>query len=375
MDRHPEFPQQDSLVHLNHAGVGPWPLRTADAVCDYARENMSIGSSRYMDWVNTEAELKTWVAELINASAAEIALLKNTSEGLSVVAWGLDWQPGDNVVFPAEEFPSNRVVWESLAVLGVEIRKVSIEGADDPEALLLDAINDKTRLLSCSAVQYASGLRMDLQRLGEHCQLNKVLFCVDAIQQIGALDFDVEATQADFVVADAHKWLLTPEGTALFYCREAVRDRLALKQYGWHMLKDHMDFDKADWVPADDARRFECGSPNMTGVHAFHASLSLIRETGIESIERNIFKNTTYLIDKLNDYKNISIHTDLRENRRSGILTFSVDGADQQSVYKALMQNRVLCALRAGKLRFSPHFYHTAAELDHAMDVLAATLP
>jgi selenocysteine lyase/cysteine desulfurase len=375
MDRHPEFPQQDDLVHFNHAGVGPWPLRTAEAVGVFARENMLMGSSRYPEWVNTENEVKEWLAQLVNASAAEIALLKNTSEGLSVVAWGLDWKPGDNVVFPAEEFPSNRVVWESLAVQGVEIRKITVHGTDDPEASLLDAIDSNTRLLSCSAVQYASGIRMDLQRLGEYCHKKDVLFCVDAIQQIGALEFDVEAIQADFVVADAHKWLLSPEGIALFYCRDAVRDRLALKQYGWHMLKNNLDFDNPDWEVAEDARRFECGSPNMTGIHALHASLSLFRETGIETIERNIFNNISYLIDILNKYSEISINSDTRGDRRSGILVFTVDKADQQQIYQSLMNQGIMCALRAGNIRFSPHFYHTRDELDHAIDILAATLP
>ena len=167
MSRHPEFDQAPGLVYLNHAAVAPWPERTRAAVSRFAAENQLRGAQHYRHWLEVEQRLRGQLQRLINADAtAEIALLKSTSEGLSVIAHGLDWHPGDTIVTAREEFPSNRVTWQSLAPQGVTTRLVELAGRDDPEAALLDAVDDSTRLLSISAVQYADGLRMDLPRIG-----------------------------------------------------------------------------------------------------------------------------------------------------------------------------------------------------------------
>ncbi|MEJ2061623.1 MAG: aminotransferase class V-fold PLP-dependent enzyme, partial [Gammaproteobacteria bacterium] len=293
----------------------------------------------------------------------------NTSEGLSVVAHGLDWKPGQNVVTSRQEFPSNRIVWQSLeSRFGVEARLADLSAADDPEAELFALVDDNTRVIAISAVQYATGLRMDLARIGAFCRERKILFCVDAIQQLGALPFDVQTVQADFVVADGHKWMLGPEGIALFYARPELRDTLGLHQYGWHMVEHAHDFDREDWEPAYSARRFECGSPNMLGIHGLQASLSLIRETGLEIISENISKNIQYLIEKLEE-KNMEILSDLRPERRSGILTFRPPG-DVAAVYEHLQGQGVLCALRGGGIRFSPHYYTSREDMDRALTLL-----
>ena len=181
------------------------------------------------------------LAQLIHAPRADdIALLKNTSEALSVVAHGLAWQAGDNVVISDQEFTSNRIVWESLKSQGVEIRRVKLD-FNQPEQLLIEQMDDRTRLLSISAVQYASGLRMDLHTLGQACKPKNIIFVVDAIQQIGGFQLDCQAIEADFVVSDGHKWMLGPEGLALVNCREQLLTRLKLNQYGWHMVEDLSD--------------------------------------------------------------------------------------------------------------------------------------
>ena len=252
-----EFPLDDSIIYLNHAAVSPWPQRTADAVKRFADENVAFGSRNYPDWVATENSLRQQLQQLVNAASSdEIALLKNTSEALSVVAYGLPWTSGDNVVITNQEFPSNRVVWESLQKYGVTTRAADITGSKSPETAILDTLDDDTRLLSVSAVQYASGLKLDLSRLGAACRERDILFCVDAIQILGALQLDVQRCEADFVMADAHKWMLGPEGIALFYCRQSAMEQLDLKQYGWHMLEDLHNYDQSDWKIARSARRF-----------------------------------------------------------------------------------------------------------------------
>ena len=211
------FQLDENIIHLNHAAVAPWPIVTRDAVIAFANENTAIGSQNYGLWMETEQQLKQKLALLINAqSIDEIAILKNTSEGLSLIAQGLAFNAGDNIVIPAEEFPSNKVVWQALQTQGVETRLVSIQDVDDPEQALIAAIDSRTKLLSCSSVQFARGLRLDLNRIGSACKQNDILFCVDAIQSLGAIAFDAQACHADFVVADGHKWMCAPEGTALF---------------------------------------------------------------------------------------------------------------------------------------------------------------
>lgn len=365
MDFQSYFNLKPGVIHLNHAAVAPWPTCTVEAVKAFADENGSIGSTRYAQWVNTETQLRKQLAQLINAPSHEhIGLLKNTSEGLSIIAYGLDWQPGDNVVIADEEFPSNRIVWESLKPLGVEIRRVKLS-FENPEQQLMDQFDQRTRLLSISAVQYASGLRMDLVKLGQACQQKQILYVVDAIQQIGALQLDCQAIQADFVIADGHKWMLGPEGLALFYCRREWIPKLKLNQFGWHMVEDMSDFNKMDhWQPASSARRFECGSPNMTAVHALHASIGLLLDIGMDSIEQAVLENVQYLVKIFASVEDISILSPEHINRHAGIFTFVKQGIDNEQLYLHLVDKGVVCAPRGGGIRLSPHFYTQKQQLD-----------
>jgi len=364
------FNLDDDVIHVNHAAVGPWPIKTAEVVKSFADENAHIGSKHYLRWVETETNLRIKLALLINASSSEeIALLKNTSEGLSVIAYGLDWQPGDNIVIAEEEFPSNRIVWESLKPKGVEIRLVSLTGEANPEQKLIDQIDDKTRLLSISAVQYASGLRMDLYALGQACKDKDVLYCVDAIQQIGALRFDAQAIQADFVVADGHKWMFGPEGLALFYCRKELLETLKLNQFGWHMVENFLDFDSMDnWQAANSSRRFECGSPNMLATHALHTSIGILLDIGMKNIEQLVLNNVQYLIEGFSKQKDIVILSPTALERHAGIFTFKKSTVENEELYNWLVNKGVVCALRGGGIRFSPHFHNSEKQLDTLID-------
>ncbi len=371
------FALDPELIYLNHAAVAPWPTVCVDAVQRFAAENARSGAFEYPRWAATESRLRANLARLINApSANDIALLKNTSEALSVVAYGLPWQPGDNVVISDQEFPSNRIVWESLARQGVETRRVDLRRGQSPEHALLESCDSRTRLLSISSVQYATGLRMNLEFLGTKCRTRKILFCIDAIQSIGALPFDAQASQADFVAADAHKWLLGPEGIAVFYCRSEVRDQLRLNQFGWHMVEKVGDYTRDDWSPALNARRFECGSPNMLGIHAFDASVTLLLSIGMLSVSRAVLSHTDYLLREISNRHSLELITDAAEDRRSGIVTFRSPQIDQKRLYETLMAKRVFCAARGGGIRFSPHFHTPREQLARALgivdDVLAA---
>ncbi len=365
-----EFEQARDLRYLNHAAVAPWPKRSCEAVRRFAEENVLLGARDYPDWMKMEQRLRERLMRLMNApSTDDIALVKNTSEALSFVAFGLDWQAGDQIVISDEEFPSNRVVWEALANQGVKVIQVSLLG-DDPEAALLSACGPQTHLMSISAVQFASGLRLDLPRLGQGCKDRNVLFCIDAIQQLGALPFDVQQYQCDFAMADGHKWMLGPEGLGVFYCRSEVRPQLKLNEFGWHMLEHMGDYTRTDWEPARSARRFECGSPNMLGAAALEASLSLLEEVGMENVARKLDKRIQWLYDGLCNIPGVIIHSPLNPARRAGIVSFSINGIDNRQVYELLKQEQVVCIPRGPGVRFSPHFYTEKRVIDETLAIV-----
>ncbi|KPJ90757.1 MAG: class V aminotransferase, partial [Gammaproteobacteria bacterium SG8_15] len=216
-----EFDIDENIIYLNHAAVSPWPVRTRNAVIQFAEENYRSGSLNYLQWIETETELRRKLQRLINAPSYEdVALVKNTSEALSMVAYGIQWQRGDNIAITNQEFPSNHIVWESLQSQGVELRLADISDCANAtaEQRIMDCCNQRTRLVSVSSVQYASGLKLDLSQIGRFCKSQAILFCVDAIQSVGALSFDIQECQADFAMADGHKWMLGPEGLGFFYC-------------------------------------------------------------------------------------------------------------------------------------------------------------
>jgi selenocysteine lyase/cysteine desulfurase len=297
-------------------------------------------------------------------------LLKNTTEGISAVAWGLDWNSGDNIVLPTGEFPSNRLPWLAQADQGVKTREVDIKAVADPEGALLAAMDRDTRLLSVSAVQWGDGFRLDLERLGTACRERGVLFFVDAIQQLGALPMDVEACHIDFLAADAHKWLLAPEGIAVFYCNAESRPKLRLLQRGWHMADRPWDFNRSEWTPSETARRFEAGSPNSLGQAALHASVSLLLEFGTGNIERRVQENSALLIDSLSTLPGIEISSNTDMRRRSGIVSFRHRDIAVEKLYRSLQDEGVFCAVRGNSLRLSPHFYQGAAEIGRLTEIL-----
>ena len=369
--KHPEFPLTDELIYLNHAAVAPWPKRTGAAVIKFAEQNTRYGSHFYPDWLNKEAELRKQLQALLNApSADDIALVKNTSEALSFVAFGLTWQAGDNIVSSNEEFPSNRLPWESLANQCVEFRQADLSNANTPEDALFALVDNNTRLLTISSIQFASGLRMDLARIGEFCKRRGILFCIDAIQSLGAVQFDVQAYQADFVMADGHKWMFGPEGLGVFYTTSEARDKLKLTQYGWHMMKDTHNYENKPWETHPTARRFECGSPNMLGIHAFSASLSLLLETGMAAIDALVIEKSDHLKDAIAKSKQLVLLSERQSQLKSGIVVFKHRTVSNEVLYQYLQKNGVVCALRGGGIRFSPHFYNTLEEIDRALELI-----
>ena len=366
-----EFPVLEYGHYANHAAMAPWPRVTSQAVMEFAQENSQIGSEKYNGWLARETQLRKRLARLINAdSADDIALLKNTTDGICTVSNGIDWRNGDNIILPTGEFPSNRLPWLALQRLGVEIREVDIRSTTEPESALLARMDERTRLLSVSAVQWTDGLRLQLETLGQACRENKVLFFVDAIQQLGAVQVDVQACGIDFLAADGHKWLLAPEGIAVFYCRESARGKLRLQQHGWHMVDEAEDFSRDQWLPSKTAVRFEAGSPNMLGQVALYASVGLLQDVGMKHVEAFVAGNSLALSEGLENIHGLELLRPFDPQRVSGIISFRPSDGDLARIYQALKRRRVLSSVRGDAIRLSPHFYQAGKPIQEMLAVI-----
>jgi len=366
-----EFPILEHGLYANHAAIGPWPRVASQAIAKFAQENCETGAEKYSHWLLREKHLRKNLADLINAgSPNDIALLKNTTEGICTVANGIDWRSGDNIVLPVGEFPSNRLPWLDLQRVGVEVREVDIRSSRDPEQALLERMDKRTRLLSVSAVQWTDGLRLRLEILGAACQQNNVLFFVDAIQQLGAMQMDVQACGIDFLAADGNKWLLAPEGIAVFYCRESVRESMQLRQQGWHMVDDPYQFNRDQWQPSSTATRFEAGSPNTLGQTALHASVGLLQDVGMQQIEAYITANSLTLSEGIADIPGLELLRPFDMQRVSGIVSFRIPDKDPPEVHRALQKRQLSCAIRGDAIRLSPHFYQAGNPLLEMLAVI-----
>jgi len=366
-----EFPILRHGLYANHAAMAPWPRATSQAVADFSQENSEIGPEKYAHWLLRETKLRKMLAAMINASSADdIALLKNTTEGICTVANGIDWQAGDNMVLPLAEFPSNRLPWLALQQLGVEVREVDIRAAADPELALIECMDDRTRLLSVSAVQWTDGLRLQLETLGAACRQNDVLFFVDAIQQLGALQIDVAACEIDFLAADGHKWMLAPEGIAVFYCRQTVRQQLKLSQLGWRMVDEPYRFNRDNWRPSDTATRFEAGSPNILGQVALHASIGLLQDIGMDQVETLVGENSQQLSEGLTSIPTIELVQPFELQRVSGIVSFRVPGKNPVEIHRELKHRNMTCAIRGDAIRLSPHFYQAGKPIQDILNII-----
>jgi len=370
-----EFPIMQHGLYANHAAIAPWPRVASQAVAAFALENAEIGAEKYGHWFARETQLRKRIAGLINAvSADDIALLKNTTEGICTVASGINWHKGDNLVLPKDEFPSNRLPWLALQRYGVEVREVDIRSAPDPEQALLAQVDKRTRLLSVSAVQWTDGLRLQLEKLGQFCQQNKVLFFVDAIQQLGAMQIDVQACGIDFLAADGHKWLLSPEGIAVFFCRENLREQLQVNQHGWHMLDEPYQFNRDSWQPSKTAMRFEAGSPNTLGQVAMFAAIGLLQDVGMPQVETFITANSYVLSAGLTDMPGAALLRPYDPDRVSGIVSFRPLNKDPLEVQQALKNRKLSCVVRGGGIRLSPHFYQAGKPVLEMLDIIEDVL-
>lgn len=370
-----QFPSGNRRLYANHAAISPWPRYVAETVSAFATENLRDGAIDYSRWLQQTESLRQRAARLIGAAEPrDMALVANTTEGVDIVARGLPWRAGDNIVTAAGEFPTNQMAWARLAERGVALRVVDIRTAADAEQALLDQLDERTRLLTVSAVQWTDGFRLNLGRLGAACRANDTALFVDTIQQLGALAVDVMADQVDFMACGGHKWLHTPEGIGLFYAAPRWRDRLHTGRQGWRMVERPYALDGAPQAEARDARRFEPGTPNMLGQLALDAALSVQEAVGPAVVSRRVLANTERLLAGLNGLRGVRVISRAEPERRSGIVTFQPVNVAPQTLCARLEKAGVIVAPRGGGVRISPHYYQGEAEMEAILGSIEAAL-
>lgn len=367
------FPITQHYNFQNHAAVAPISKPSADALSGFAAE---VARSAYLEGTYYRAadRVRQTAARFVNADPTEVTFIKNTSEGINYVANGIPWLSGDNIVTLEMEFPANVYPWLNLAQRGVTLKRLRDEDGRVSFDKIASAINARTRLVTISAVQWSNGFRIDLTRLGEMCKEKGVLLFVDAIQALGVHPIDVRAMNIDFLAAGGHKWLVSPEGTGIFYCSRDLIGHVKPSAIGYLCMRDGYRHEIPAELTAsdfyDDARRFDSGVYNLAGICALGASLHFLQEVGVDQIQVRVKQNTDLLVEGLRA-KGWKVHSPRTPSEWSGIVAFSSEKHDVEALRKHLRSEyRIVVANRHGRLRASPHFYTAPDEIRQLVDAL-----
>ncbi len=365
------FPVTREHIYFNHAAVAPISRPVRDRMVEYADDLLNHGLVNFRQWGAAVERVRELGARLVNAAPDEMAFAPNTSAGLAMIANGIAWREGDNIVTTAAEFPSNYLPWQRISRLsGVELRVVPEREGRIEVTELLAQIDSRTRVVALSYVEFASGFRNDLRTIGNFCRERGVLFVVDAIQGLGALSLDVEAMAIDALVADAHKFLLGPDGVALFYLRREVLDRITPTILGWMSVEQPFAFAAVEKPLVAGARRFEPGALNTAGVVGLGAAIELFLQVGPAVIERYLLELRDYLSGALEE-AGWQIFSSDRPGEKSSFICVSHPRYSAERLYEYLNRHRVVTTPRMGRLRLSPHFYNTRAEVDQLVEIVS----
>lgn len=367
-----EFPVTEQYAYLNHAAVAPMPRRATQRMAAMAEDVSRTGDQHWADRNRETERVRGLAAQILGArDPREVSFCENTSTGLSAIAEGfVDWQPGDNVIGAALDFPSNVYPWMRLSDHGVEYRQVPERDGRIDDGELLSRIDERTRMLALSWVQYASGYRCDLARIGRVCRERGVLLIVDVIQGLGSLELDVERDFVDAAVGSAHKWLLGPEGIGLLYVSDRIVERLRPTRSGWRSMRDQLGWTEFKVDFNEGAKRFESGTLNAYGITALGASLEILLEAGTDVVERRVLSLAGRAAAGLAE-RGWQVISSRAGGETSGIVAAVHPDHDADETVRELAGRGVIVAGRAGRLRVSPHFYNTEEEIDRLLSELS----
>ena len=367
---------EQGTCYLNHAAISPLSTRVTNAI-KKRLDIRSVGSiEAYPHDKPIIDDCRNQIARLVNAESAErIAFVPNTSSGLNIIANGLKWSAGDQILIGDVEFPTNVYPFLNLQRLGVDVTFIHNENGIITAEMLEKATTPKTKLITISAVQFLSGYRADLKRIGEWCRKRDIWFVVDGIQAVGAMELDVVSCHIDAMCAGSHKWQMGPQGLGFLYVNEKMQNAIHPPSAGWLSVDapwELLDYN-LEFLPS--AMRYELGTMNANGIIGYHSSLKLINEFGIKNIQKRILSLTERILDEFTHWDEVKILTPFEGQRRAGIVLLDLpEKVDADGLISNLEDEKIIVAVRNGMLRLSPHFYNTEQEIDHSVSIIGKIL-
>lgn len=371
--RRHEFPVVEHKNFLAHAGVCPLPRRVVDAMTDYSLLG-ALGDQEEAFPGTRIQQARQLAAQLLNAQPDEIAFVGPTSLGLSLVANGLSFRKGDNILVYHDDYPSNVYPWMALADKGVQVRLMNIRELGRIRNIdVIGQVDENTRLVALASCHFVTGWRIDIAGIGKQLRSRNIPFCVDGIQTLGAFPTTVE--YVDFLAADAHKWLLGPCAAGILYVRKALQEKLKPTVLGWHNVRCANFVAQEQIVHPPDSRRFEAGSANLVGLAGMQAGMEILLQIGIENIAAELLRKRALVVPELQAKGYAVLGSTAPPENSSGIVTFYKPDADMPALHAKLAEANIVTSLRASRsgqryIRLSPHFYNTDAELHRVLELL-----
>jgi selenocysteine lyase/cysteine desulfurase len=359
---------ENGIIYFNHASTGSFSSLVTHRLTELLKEKSGSNIDDYSSFLKVMEETKDLLAKLINCNVDRIAFVDNTSNGINIIAQSIEWKKGDRILLNDVEFPANVYPFLNLKRFGVEIDFVkSLNGIVTAEQII-DSVKPETRLISVSFVQFLSGYKIDLDKIGNYCRANNVIFCVDGIQGIGAVKIDVQKSKIDFLSCGTQKWLLGMQGLAFIYIDENLQRKISPANIGWLSVKDAWNLLDYKMDLKTSANVFQGGTLNSFGIYAFNTSLKLFNDFGFKNVENQVLSNTKYFLEKLRGLELNPLLSDCDVDNLAGIITFKPDNPEK--VFEELTKRKIICSLREGLIRFSPHFYNTHQEIDTVVNEL-----
>lgn len=371
--RQHEFPVTREKIFLSHAAVCPLPRRVSEAIRNYA-ERCTLDDQEALVPTLQVHKTRELAARLLGAQPDEIALVGPTSLGLSFVASGLNLKKGDNILIYFDDYPSNVYPWTALAQKGVQVRLMNIRELGKIRPIdVMGQVDENTKLVALASCHFVAGYRIDIRAIGDFLRKRNILFCLDAIQTLGAFPTSVE--KVDFAAADAHKWLLGPCAAGILYVRKAAQEKLKPTVFGWHNVNCPNFSAQEQIVHPANARRYEAGSENFLGIFGLHAAMELILEIGVENIAAELLRKRKLLVPAIQSKGYTVLQADAPPENASSIVSFYREDSDISPTHKKLEAANIVTSLRSDRsgrryIRVSPHFYNTDAELNRMLELL-----
>ncbi|MFZ2324497.1 MAG: aminotransferase class V-fold PLP-dependent enzyme [Ignavibacteriaceae bacterium] len=359
---------KQGIIYFNHASTGPVSTLVVKTLTKLLKEKSENNIDDFPSFLKVVEETKKLLAQLINCDTDRTAFVDNTTNGLNIIAQSIEWKKGDRILLNDIEFPANVYPFLNLKRFGVEVDFVKSENGIVTAEELIEAVKPGTRMISVSFVQFLSGYKIDLEKIGNYCRANDIIFCVDGIQGVGAANIDVKKSKIDFLSSGTQKWLLGMQGLAFIYIDENLQKKITPSNVGWLSVNNAWNLLDYKLDLKSSANVFQGGTLNTFGIYAFNTSLKLFSDFGFNNVEEQVLSNTKYFLEKLKKIGLNPILTNCTDENLAGIVTYKPENPEK--IFNELSKKNIICSLREGLIRFAPHFYNIHQEIDIVVEEL-----